>query len=92
VDYFLVSAAGLPTITPTLPTSLIPRVDLGVAMNGANAVLSWPAAVGNIYKLQAAGTLSSSWTNVTASVVVAGDRNTVTVPHSGQGLFFRLGQ
>jgi hypothetical protein len=65
---------------------------VGIVINGANAVLSWPAAVGNTYKLQSKGTLPSAWTNVTAPIVVVSDRNTVTLSHSGQHQFFRLSQ
>ncbi len=92
VDYFLVTAAGLPTISPKLPASLAPVVDLGIALNGANATLSWPAAVGNSFKLQSTGALPSGWTNVTTSVIALDNRNTVTVTRSGQRQFFRLSQ
>jgi hypothetical protein len=91
VDYFMVSAAGLPTITPTLPVSLLPQIDLGIAIGGGNAVLSWPAAVQGAYQLQSRISLTSgSWSNVNTSVVVNGSLNTVTVPLSGGQTFYRL--
>jgi hypothetical protein len=93
VDYFLVSAAGLPTITPTLPPSLAPGLDLEIAIDGGNAMVSWPAAVQASYTLQSSSSLSSGvWSNVGAAVVVNGLENSVTVPLNGQQLFFRLAQ
>jgi len=92
VDYFLVAAPGLPTITPTLPAQLVPQVGLGIASGGGNAVLSWPAGVESAYQLQSRSSLSSgSWNSVNTTVVVNGSLNTVTVPIAGgQTQFFRL--
>lgn len=91
VDYFLEKAAGLPTITPTLPASFIPQIQLGIATGGGNAVLSWPSAVQNGYTLQSRSFLTSGvWSNVSQPLVVNGIKNSVTVPLNGQSLFFRL--
>jgi hypothetical protein len=92
VDYFLVSAPGLPTITPTLPAQLLPQIGLSIAIGGSNSVLSWPAGVQSSYQLQSRSTLNSgNWNNVNTAVVVNGSKNTVTVPISGgQTQFFRL--
>jgi hypothetical protein len=93
VDYFLVTAPGLPTITPTLPPQLVPQPQippLSIATGGGDAVLSWPA--GGAYQLQSSSSLSPvNWSNVNTAIVVNGSQNTVTVPlTAGQDQFFRL--
>jgi hypothetical protein len=76
VDYFLVSANGLPTITPTLPSSLLPQVQLGIAVSGDNITLSWPAGVQASYTLQSATSLTDGdWSNVDTSAVANGIQN-----------------
>ncbi len=89
VEYILIKAPGLPSITPQLRTSLIPRYDLGVAVNGGNAILSWPSASSG-YKLQYKSSLTDPlWNDVLTSIVPIGDKNTVTVPLAAKQ-FFRL--
>src|SRR5205823_3184919 len=78
VEYILIKAPGLPTITPQLRTSLIPRYDLGVAVNGSNAILSWPSASSG-YKLQSKTSLTDPiWNDVLTSIVPL--RNKYTLP------------
>lgn len=70
VDYFLVAANGLPTITPTLPSSLLPQVQLGIAVSGDNTTLSWPSGIQASYILQSATSLTDGdWSNVDTSSV-----------------------
>jgi hypothetical protein len=90
VDYFQVTEANLPVVTPTLPPSLIPLVDINVTVSGGNATVSWPAAAPGNYKLQSSASLTGGWTVVNTPVVVNGQQNTVTVPLTGHQTFFRL--
>lgn len=92
VDYFQVTSAALPTVTPTLPPSLIPLIDLNVVISNKNAIVSWPVAAPGNYKLQSSTSLTGAWTDVNTPVVVNGPQNTVTVPVNGQQVFFRLKQ
>jgi hypothetical protein len=65
---------------------------LGIAADGGNAVLSWPAGFLGTYQLQSSSSLiPANWSNVNTSVVVNGSQNTVTVPlAAAQDQFFRL--
>ena len=92
VDYFQVNAAALPSITPKLPASLTPLIDVNVVINGGNAIVSWPAAAPGNYKLQSSSSLTGVWTDVNTPVVLNGAQNTVTVPVNGQQTYFRLKQ
>ena len=92
VDYFQATAAGLPVVTPTLPTSLIPRIEINLAVNGGNAIASWPAAAPVKYTLQSSTSLQGPWVSVGLPVVVVGPANTVTMPLTGQTLYLRLVQ
>jgi hypothetical protein len=92
VDYFQVNSATLPMVTPTLPASLTPLIDVQVVISNGNAIVSWPVAAPGSYKLQSSSSLTGVWTNVNAPVVVNGAQNTVTVPVNGQQLYFRLKQ
>jgi hypothetical protein len=91
VDYFLVTSAGLPTVTPQLPSALIPRIELGAAVNGSNVILSWPAAAPVSYNLQSSSSPAGPYGPAGGSIVVVGDKNTVTLPISGH-TYFRLMQ
>jgi len=92
VDYFQVNAAALPSITPKLPASLTPLIDVKVVINDGNAIVSWPAAAPGNYKLQSSASLTGVWTDVNTPVVLNGAQNTVTVPVNGQQTYFRLKQ
>jgi len=68
---------------------LIPRIDAAIALSGTNVIVSWPAAAPVAYTLQASASVTGPWTNVLTSVVVNGDKNTVTLPNNGPQ-YFRL--
>ncbi len=92
VDYFLVRAPGLPTITPTLPSQLVPQVGLGIAAGGGNAVISWPAGTQSAYELESCTQLvGGAWSVVATPAVAQGQNNIVTLPLNNQSAqFFRL--
>lgn len=92
VDYFQVNSAALPMVTPTLPVSLTPLIDVNVVIGNGNAVVSWPSGAPGNYKLQSSSSLTGVWTDVNAPVVVNSAKNTVTVPVNGQQVYFRLKQ
>jgi hypothetical protein len=63
---------------------------LGVALNGQQVALSWPAMASN-YVLQTATDLSTgSWSNITNAVTTTGTNYVFTNAMSGQAAYFRL--
>lgn len=66
--------------------SIIPQVNLDIALTGTQVVLYWPAGATN-YVLQTSTNLSSTnWTDVTNGTPIMG----LTVSNSAPGSFFRL--
>jgi len=67
---------------------IVPILDIRLSL--PNVILSWPAPSTG-FVLEQSSTLSSPvWTVVGATVVVVGDRNTVTLPASATTRFFHL--
>jgi hypothetical protein len=57
---------------------------------GQDVTLNWPAAAGGYVLQQSAAVKPTSWTNVAASPVAAGQVNQVTLPASAARAFYRL--
>jgi hypothetical protein len=57
---------------------------------GQDVTLNWPAAAGGYVLQQSAAVKPTSWTNVAASPVAAGQVNQVTLPASASRGFYRL--
>lgn len=70
--------------------SYTPVPKLGLQVAGSNVTLTWPLNVGG-YVLMASNDLST-WTPVTASIVVTGNQAQVTVPLGAGDRFYRLVQ
>jgi hypothetical protein len=90
VDYIQITSPGLPTVTPKLPASLIPRITVDQTISGGNMILSWPANAPVSYTLQSSASLSGPWVNVGAPVVINGAANTVTQPLTTHFMLYRL--
>ena len=66
----------------------VPSLD--IRLNGSDVVISWPAALSD-FTLRTTGSLTPpGWNNVSAPVVVVGDRNTVTVSAGEAEAYFEL--
>jgi hypothetical protein len=65
---------------------------LSIVLTGTNAKLYWPTNISSGYVLQTIPKFDDpdGWQPVGNSVVVEGPNNTVTVPASGTGKFYRL--
>jgi hypothetical protein len=76
----------------TILPAAAPLVPLAIALNNGNVEISWPASANGL-TLERTSTLNPpDWQTATEPVVVVGDRNTVTIPATGSGVFFRLTQ
>jgi predicted secreted protein len=69
---------------------LSPR--LSVVMKGTHAVISWPITGSSGFYLEGTRTLSSGWAALNVLAIPDGLNYSVTLPLSGQLLFFRLRQ
>jgi hypothetical protein len=65
-----------------------PILDIRLAL--PNVVLSWPASPVGFVLEQTSNLGSPVWTAVGVTVVIVGDRSTVTLPASDTARFFRL--
>jgi hypothetical protein len=64
---------------------------LNISMNGGSALLSWPAAAGNLLLQESTDiSLPGSWSPVVQAPVVNGNQISVTVPVTSPRRFFRL--
>ena len=63
---------------------------LDIRLSFPNVILSWPAPSTGFVLEQSSTVSSPVWTPVGATVVVVGDRNTVTLRASATARFFRL--
>jgi hypothetical protein len=79
--------AGVTPIVSAVPNS----PTLSYSFTPPNITFSWPTNAGS-FVLQSVGALpaGNNWANVAQPVVVSGTSNTVTVPASNAGAFFRL--
>ncbi len=69
---------------------VVTPVTLSIQLTNGTVVISWPAAASG-YTLETKATLSTpAWMPVATAPVVAGDRNTVTLPATDPAAFFRL--
>ena len=83
---------GAPGLTWELTVAADESVELGIARDGNNIVLSWPLAA-NEAVVEFSPTLSPiqfSGLDPHPAIVPAGNQNTVTVPMSGTTGFYRL--
>lgn len=67
---------------------IVPTLDIRLSF--PNVILSWPAPSTGFVLEQSTGVGSPVWTVVGATVIVVGDRNTVTLPASATTRLFRL--
>jgi len=81
-------SGGFWNIIATIPTPGAPPLAIERAVS--QVVISWPA-VATGWELQRTARLEApNWTDVSAPVVIVGDRRTVTVSLVGTGTFYRL--
>ena len=85
------SAAQTGSASVTIMVLRLEPPRLHIAQDGADALVSWPAAAYVAgYHLQRALTLPGSWSNVTNTVEVLDDQAQVRLPVSGATKFYRL--
>ena len=80
------------SVKTVVQSSVIPMVPLSISLAGSDVVISWPVTPGNIF-LQSTTNLIPPvvWLPATnPPPIVIGGQNTVTLPISGSGQFFRL--
>ena len=83
-------AANFAAGPDTVPTD-VPKVPLSVSLSGANLTISWSAqATGFGLEGSARVGAGANWAAVNAAVTVEGGLNKVTLPLSGQAMFYRL--
>jgi hypothetical protein len=85
--------AGAGAVTSVQYVSVLSYVGLpGLAIQTVpgTATLSWPAGAGGYVLQQSAAVSPTSWTNVAASPVAAGQINQVTLPAAPSHSFYRL--
>lgn len=92
--YFLVATDGLGRVgtDPATVEVIDPNADapsLRAVAVAAGIQLRWPVAAEG-YLLQRAPTVTGTWETVEQPVVVDGEDNTVTLPITGEGGYFRL--
>ena len=69
-------------VLPVLPS-------LSFSLTNGQVMISWPTSATG-FVLQQSPSLTSGWTNSTATVTVQGNNNVIDVAPTGQWLFFRL--
>jgi hypothetical protein len=81
-------ATQVTQLITTAPNTAPPS--LAIARSGTNVVVSWPSSAGNYQLYETTRLLRAVWTPVTQTTVTNGATISVTVPHTGAAVFFRL--